>query len=613
VTGTGITDGHHRTDGTWHATSSETDAALRAAMGLAPGEVPSDARPVWFVRCGAADRLLGPCRLVLEDGSDLGVVAALPPDLPAGYHDLLPEDGGPTTRVIASPGRCHLPEDLRGWLWAVQLYAARSRSSWGIGDLGDLASIAGAAARDGAWGVAVSPMHAPLPTSTQEASPYFPSSRRWLNPLLVCIDDVPVAADDAEITALGEQARELLTQRRIDRDAVWRLKRAALERAWQRARPRPDASYSAWRDAQGGALLDYARFCALAEHHACGWLEWPDAFRHPSSAAVARFASDHADLVELHAWIQWLLHVQLGNVRATTVVADLAIGVDPNGADAWLQQDVLALDVHVGAPPDEFATDGQDWGLPPFVPWKLRAAAYEPLVDVLRAAMRTGGLRIDHVMGLFRLFWIPEGVSPDAGAYVRFPGRELLELVCIESTRAGAVVIGEDLGTVEDEVRRELADAAVLSTRIAWFEDAPPETYPRVSFAAITTHDLPTIAGVWSGADAAMLRAMKRERDAEAADGLRDRLVALLGVAQRDLPTDTAEVARRAHERLAAAGSMLVAATLEDFAGVEQRPNLPGTIGERANWSIALPSPVDELLGSPAAQETAQAFRAAGR
>jgi 4-alpha-glucanotransferase len=553
-----------------------------------------------------------PCHLVLEGGDDAGIVDDLPPDLPIGYHQLVPVDGGPTTQLIVSPGRCSLDPKLRGWLWNVQLYAARSLRSWGIGDLSDLSRIAARAQADGAWGVAVNPLGAALPIAEQQASPYFPSSRRWLNPLYIDVDAVPGATNDAEVSGLASKARALLDRRLIDRDAVWQLKRDALDRLWVHTRDRPMPSFETWRQAQGPALLAHARFCALAEHHASGWQSWPEEHRHPHSGAVARFAADHADRVLFHAWLQWLLARQLDAAASAgpRIVHDLAVGVDPNGGDAWILQDLLALGASVGAPPDDFAVDGQDWGLPPFVPWKLRAAGYQPLADLFRAALSGGGLRVDHVMGLFRLYWIPRGAPASQGAYVRYHGRELLDVLCVESARAEATVIGEDLGTVEDEVRDVLGDARVLSYRLVWFEPGPPETFPAQALAAATTHDLPTIAGAWTGRDADELVSLGREVDAGAVRALRSRLVELGGNGR----ADAAEVRDAVHRRLAHAPSVLVSATLEDALGVEQRPNLPGTTDERPeNWSLALPLPLDEALDAPGARAVVATMHDAGR
>jgi 4-alpha-glucanotransferase len=262
------------------------------------------------------------------------------------------------------------------------------------------------------------------------------------------------------------------------------------------------------------------------------------------------------------------------------------VGSAPDGADAWLWQDVLAGAVRVGAPPDAFNADGQDWGLPPFVPWRLRDAGYEPFVQLLRASFRhAAGLRVDHVMGLFRLWWVPEGDGPAAGGYVRYPGTELADILALESVRAGAFVVGEDLGTVEDEVRHALEARGVLSYRVAWFEDEPPPRWPPMSLAAITTHDLPTVAGV---AD-----------DVDDPDGaFAPRLRALVDAAP---PGDPAPTVVLAHRALATAPSHLVIATLEDAVGVIERPNVPGTTTEHPNWSRALPITLEELPVHPTA------------
>ena len=284
------------------------------------------------------------------------------------------------------------------------------------------------------------------------------------------------------------------------------------------------------------------------------------------------------DRVAFHAWLQLLVTEQLDAASRSgpRLIQDLAIGVDPGGADAWLWQDLLAPGFSIGAPPDEFEPDGQRWGLPPWMPNRLRDTGYRPLAEILRAAMVAGGgLRIDHVMGLSRLFWVPDGGTPADGVYVRFPGRELLELVALESARAAAVVVGEDLGTVEPGYREALHETGILSTRLVWFEDAPPEEWPRQALAMVTTHDLPTLAGMCLGVDrpAAMWDRLQR-----------------LVTAPDQLPA--ARVAEAVHRRIGASPAVLAAATLEDLLGVVERPNVPGTLdAERPNWSRALPLP----------------------
>ncbi|MGQ0433976.1 MAG: 4-alpha-glucanotransferase [Microthrixaceae bacterium] len=593
----GIDDGWAATDGQWRPAPPATLEAIGEAMGRDERPEPPG-RPVWIVRPGAHDALLGRCAVVLEDGSDLGEIDALPPDLPLGLHRLRPLDGGLETTLVVSPGRCHVPDALRTWGVAMQIPTTRSRAGWGVGDLADVRAIATWIGRLGAGALALSPLHAPAPTIPIQTSPYYPSSRRWRSPLLLRVDDVPGAAGVPELAELAAKARNASERAgpTIDRDAVWRCQQAALERLWT---ARSDTSRSAldrWRAEHGPTLEGWARYCALAERHGHEWQRWPAPLRHPDEPAVAHAAAELADRVAFHSWLQLLVDDQLRSARVDSVrlIQDLAVGVDPSGADAWLDQDLLALEVSVGAPPDDFAPDGQRWGLPPFVPWRLRDAGYRPLAELLRASMSPdGGLRVDHVMGLSRLFWIPGGASPAEGTYVRHRGRELLEILALESSRARALVIGEDLGTVEEELRHDLRATGVFSTRLVWFEDDPPERYPSEALAMVTTHDLPTIAGVWTGDDEAELAALGRSTPADERSTLRRRLDALV-----DLPADrpVEEVIDVAHHRLGQAAAQLVVATLEDACGVSVRPNVPGTTDERPNWSRALPLAVEDLI-----------------
>jgi 4-alpha-glucanotransferase len=306
--------------------------------------------------------------------------------------------------------------------------------------------------------------------------------------------------------------------------------------------------------------------------------------------------------------LQWRVDRQLEDAgQPLGIVQDLAIGCDPAGADAWLWQDAFALGMRVGAPPDEFNTLGQDWGLPPFDPWRLRAAAYEPFIQTLRAGFRHGGgLRADHVMGWFRLFWIPEGAGPGEGTYVNYPHRELFDIVALESHRARAYVVGEDLGTIEDWMRAELAERDVLSYRLLWFEPGPPSTYPERALAAVTTHDLPTVAGMWSGADLEEQQELGLEPNVEGTNAIHHRLQEWLGLAD-EAPVD--DVIVGAYRLLGQAPSWLVTGTLEDALAVEQRTNVPGTTDERPNWRLALPEYVEELVEDPLVLQVADALR----
>lgn len=586
-----------------HEIPPEVRGAILAAMELEPGEDPPGAGTVAITRRG--DALPAGGTLVLEDGTDLGRRTRLPADAPYGYHHLLRDDGIDQL-LITGPGRCHLPRGLRAWGWAVQLAAARSRHSWGIGDLDDLRSLAEWSASVGAGFLAVSPLGAPNPGPAPEPSPYYPSTRRFGNPLHLSVEAI---AGDAEATDLGRAARRLNADRRVDRGAVLEYKLAALERAWDAGLPDHDA-LDAWRREQGEPLERWSRFALLSERHGPGWQAWPDALRDPSSPQVAAAASESAERVAFHAWLQWCFDRQLADASLPLRrIADMPVGVDPGGFDAWDWQDQLAIGATVGAPPDRFNAAGQDWGLPPFIPHRLRQARYRPFIDTIRAQLRhAGGLRIDHVLGLFRLWWLPGGVDPARGAYVNYPTDELLEIVALESHRARAVVIGEDLGTVPSGVREELRRRSLLSTRLVLFERTPPSRYPRQALAAVTTHDLPTIAGTISGSDLEDQRRAGIDPDAENLELLRARLRATAGTrSDRGRPEALIPAVHRA---LAASPSALVAATLEDALAVEERTNLPGTVApQRDNWSLALPAPIEELGTRPGVAALVEALQ----
>jgi len=595
--GWGIDHGYHATDGTWHETSDETRAALRRAMGGDPSmEAAPPAPPVWTVPQGWGEHLLSPCRLLLEEGGELGVVEGLPADLPIGRHRLVPVDDGPDTLLIVRPRHCHHPDGMRLAALAVQAYAARSRQSWGIGDLRDLRTLGTWAREQGVDLLALSPLHAPSLGDVPASSPYYPSSRRHLNPLHLAIEEVPGASHDPEVQRLGAEARALLSERHIDRGAVWQRKRAALEHLYARLGTAAHRQLDEFSASRGRDLTMFATFCAIFEQHQQAWWDWPDELRHPDGAGVSRFAREHGDRIRFHRWVQMLCDRQLAALAgACPVMTDLAVGVDPGGADAWVDQDLLALDARVGAPPDDFSADGQDWGLPPAIPHRMVEDRYETFARTVRAALRHGaGIRIDHVLGLFRLFWIPTEGTAAQGAYVRYPVDDLLAVLAIESERAGAFVIGEDLGTVEEGVRERLAQERLLGTRLVYFEDDVPATWPAGVAGAATTHDLPTIAGAWTGADSRL-----RSEHGLSADGtqaLRSTLERVAG----DAGT-VEDVVVAVHGSLAASPVELAIGNLDDVLCVEERPNMPGTVDEWPNWSIALPVPIDDLVaGEPA-------------
>jgi 4-alpha-glucanotransferase len=578
----GIEPGYHDVDDVWHQAPSETIATFLDVMGAGPDQPEGPPglahdNPVWVVKAGEQVRADGRWEVRTEGGATMEVEHRLP-DLPLGYHSLTRLEDGRQVRLIVSPGRCHLPENLRIWGWAVQLYGLRSATSAGIGDLDDLRRLGQWSSSQGARMLLTNPLHAPLPGLPQEASPYFPSSRCFRSPLYLRVDGV---ADPSPACP------------RIDRDAVWEAKMTVLEKEFADFRDTP--SFQRYRADMGATLDGYARFCALSEVYGRPWTQWPADMRSPSASGVADFAADPdtARRVLFHSWLQWRLDEQLATAGSEIgLVQDLAIGVDPGGADAWMWQDVFALGVRVGAPPDEFNSAGQDWGLPPFDPWRLRLARYEPFIQTVRAGLRhAGGLRFDHVMGLFRLFWIPEDGTAADGTYVRYPWAEMLDIIALESVRAAAYVVGEDLGTVEPWVREELAERAVLSYRLLWFEDEPPREWPAQALAAVTTHDLPTLAGAWNRSD-----------PGEGVDVMREHLQGFL-----DLPDDTPveEVVPITYSLLAEAPSAIVTATLEDVTLTEERPNRPGTV-DPENWSRPLPCTLEELMANPLAAVVAE-------
>lgn len=579
--------------------------AVLAILG-ADDEGPPPAGATVVVRGESVD-LSGSREVIREDGQSLPADHASVARLPFGYHRLLQADGSEMP-LIVSPGAC-APAIDRVWGWALQLYSLRSRSSWGMGDLGDLARFAGWSRQTGAGALMLNPLHAVLPLEAQQPSPYFPSSRCFRNPIYLNIEDVPGAELLTDRGRYVSAGAELNAGSVIDRDKIYALKMQALEKIWAAG---PEPAFEGWLQGRGEAVLGYATFATLAEAHGGGTSRWPVelAGRHPG--ALEKWRGTHDDRIRFHAWLQWMVERQLERASAEIgIINDVAIGVDPDGADAWLWGDSFAAGATVGAPPDEFNLAGQNWGLPPFDPWKLRTQGYAPFIETLRSAMRhSAGIRIDHVMGLFRLYWIPEGSTPAAGTYVRYPYRDLLNILALESHRAGAFVVGEDLGTVEDVVREEMEARNMLSYRLLWFEEEPPERFPEVALAAVSNHDVPTIAGLWTGEDVKHLQALGLGVNMEGTDAQLDRLRAWTGL-ETDASID--EVIAAVYELLARAPSAVVMATLEDTLGVVERPNLPGTTDERPNWSIPLPLSLEEIRNDERVTRSAKVLGAGNR
>jgi len=501
-------------------------------------------------------------------------------------------------RPHLEPDPC-APAPERTWGWAVQLYALRSRQSWGVGDFADLRRFARWSRRAGASVVLLNPLGAQAPTLPYEPSPYYASTRRFRNVVYLRVEEVEGAERaSAEVAPLREAALRLNDRRLIDYDQAFHLKTQALEAIFNAA-PEP-AGFAWWVRRQGEALRLFAIFNSLCEERGPAWRDWPHFVGRPGAEGLERAGARLERRVAFHQWLQFHADRQLARAsREIGLVTDVPVGFASDGFDAWRWQVFLAPGMRVGAPPDEFFRDGQDWGLPAINPWALGRAHWEPFVDAVRGASgHAAGVRLDHVMGLFRLFWIPDGLTPAQGAYVREPAAILLGLLARESRRARAFVIGEDLGLVEPAVRRHLHRRAALSYRLVWFEGADPAGWPLDAVAAVGTHDLPTVAGIWTLSE-----------PEHRLHHLREKLVSLTGLPPETPPVD---VAVAAYTALARGRPRIVLASLEDALGVHERPNTPGTVNS-TNWRLALPQTLEEIEESAGPHRIADAMRSAKR
>lgn len=577
------------------------------------------------------------------------------PHLAAGYHrlELAPlgggqgETAGAATPLIVTPARCYLPprldNDGRCWGPTLQLYGLRSRRNWGIGDFTDLRDVVELAAEAGAALVGVNPLHALFPEQPERCSPYSPSSRLFLNVLYIDVEAVADCQDSAAARALVAgpdfQARlaRLRSAELVDYPEIAAAKLAALRLAFAHFREqhlRPGTARAAdfrhFRQLGGARLEQQALYEALQAHFQAadpavwGWPAWPADFRSPDTAAVGAYSAAHGDELDFYIYLQWQAERQLADVAQRAGAAlgiglyqDLALGIDPGGAEAWSGQGCYAQGAHLGAPPDDFSFGGQDWGLLPMIPQRLRATAYAPFIATLRAAMRhAGALRLDHVMSLQHVFWVPAGSPPATGAYVRYPFDEMLGILALESQRNRCLVIGEDLGTVPEGFRQAVAARGVLSYRPLFFERnddgsfRPPADYPRQALAVVGTHDMPTLQGFWQGGDIdtrAALGLFPTPAQLEAAVIARaeDRIRLLLalqhagrlpegiGIQAMDLPAMTAELALAIHAWLAGAPAMLLGVQVDDIFGVLEQANLPGSPAAYPNWRRKLPLAIE--------------------
>ncbi|MFN8148157.1 MAG: 4-alpha-glucanotransferase [Candidatus Nanopelagicales bacterium] len=561
------------------------------------------------------------------DGGLVGEATfALPGDLPTGWHRLHAEVQGAdgsvrtaSTVLVVTPRALALPERLRrrrGWGFAAQLYSVRSRRSWGLGDVSDLADLVSWSGRElGADFVLVNPLHAASPVPPMAPSPYLPVTRRFANPVYLRVEAVPEYAylteeHRAQVEVLAKTVQPANTSAALlERDPVWMAKRVALELVSKVPRSLGrQAAYDDFVAREGQGLEDFALWCALSDRYGEPAV-WPEDLADPHGPAAEKARADLADHVEFHRWCQWVLDEQLAQAQeaahdagmAIGVMHDLAVGVHPEGADAWALRDVLAKDVAVGAPPDMYNQMGQDWSQPPWRPDALAEAAFIPYRDMLRTVLRhAGGIRVDHVLGLFRLWWIPRGMPANAGTYVRYDHDALVGILALEAQRAGAVVIGEDLGTVEAWVQDTLRDRGILGTSILWFEkddaDLPlaPEHWRELALASVTTHDLPPTAGFLAGEHVRLrdeLGLLATSYDEELAAHEADLAAWLTALRERGLLREDAgeaDVVEALHRYLARTPARLLAVSLADAVGDRRAQNQPGTDQEYPNWRVPL-------------------------
>jgi (1->4)-alpha-D-glucan 1-alpha-D-glucosylmutase len=610
-------------------------------------------------------------RLRLADQDDAELVAldwTLPAIFELGYHQVALHCDGATLAhmpLIVCPARCYEPPALAGqarvWGLAVQLYGLRSSRNWGIGDYADLLRLIDFATEQGAALVGVNPLHALFPHNPQHCSPYSPSSRQYFNVLHLAVDALPELDACPEARALVDsdafQSRlaALRDAEQVDYAGVGAAKFEVLECLYRHFRNQElvanTPSAHAFREFQargGSELYRFALYHALQAHfHAAdpalwGWPVWPEAYRDPGATAVRAFAVDHPDAIQYQQWLQWLAERQLADVGQRSLARglgvglyqDLAVGVDKGGAETWMHRDLYALDARVGCPPDEFNPLGQDWGLPPWIPQRLRQAGYAPFIAMLRANMKyAGALRIDHVMSLMRLYWVPPGLRGDEGAYVTYPLDDLLGILALESQRNRCLVVGEDLGTVPGEVRQALHELGVLSYKLFYFERSadggfqPPAHYPEQSLVAATTHDLPTLAGFWKGEDIDLrtqldLYPSEALRVEQIADRQEDRQRLLRALAQEGLLPESMndDAANRADlppalvtailRYLARSPAKITLLQAEDMLGELEQANLPGTTDQHPNWRRKLSLNLEAWPDDPRVRAIAEGLAA---
>jgi len=577
----------------------------------------------------------------------------LPLELPPGYHELeVRIGGGPSSRcsLILSPPECYetpaITEGRRLWGVAVQLYTVRSHDNWGIGDFSDLKVLIRWLASRGAGFVGLNPLHALAPADPQRGSPYSASNRHFLNLLYISVPAVPEFPECAAACArtadpgFTDRLTELRSVPHVDYHGVAEIKFEFLELLFRDFCERHLAlgteRAAAFRRfvAAGGQLLQmHARFDALDQYFratlrtASGWLSWPAEFRDPNGAAALRFAAEHSLQVDFYLYMQWLAHEQLSGAQALArelgmpigLYGDYAVGAHPSGSETWMDQTGYRMGAEIGAPPDSLALKGQGWGIPPPDPVVMQAQRLQGFVRLIRNNMRYyGALRLDHVMSLFRLWWVAAGYSPTQGAFVHYPLHELLTVLALESARSACVVVGEDLGTVPDEMRRAMPQFGLYHYKVMLFEKQngrfrQPDEFVRRALATAATHDMPTLRSFWEGRDIELRRQLhmypsvevatdvQRERDLD-----RESLLAALyeqglapGSPASSYEPFTPQLAHAVHLYLARSKTALVALQIEDLLGMVDPVNVPGTDLQYPNWQRKLTADLEDMVDRP--------------
>ncbi len=662
----GIAASYINAHGKPQAIPEDTKKRLLAAMGRSTTPVTPEERPLPAVKVFHAGTHMAltlggsgeyQWQLETETGgqhqgkASAGKKLTLPRQLEEGYHTLILSQGEShwRCRVIVVPKRCYEPRALHQgeklWGACVQLYTLRSESNWGIGDFGDLKNMLGEVAARGGSFIGLNPIHALYPANPESASPYSPSSRRWLNVIYIDVNAVEdfKASKAAQSWWKKAETRKRLESARhtewVDYSAVTHLKLEALRLAWEQfnLRPANDHQQSAFEHFinEGGESLYYQAaydaihaFQVAEDSSRWGWPAWPKEFQQAHSKQVKAFCTQHQQEVRFYLWLQWLAYRQFADCWAVCQQAempiglyrDLAVGVAEGGAETWCDRSLYSLKASVGAPPDILGPLGQNWGLPPMDPHVMEARGYEPFVQLLRANMtHCGALRIDHVMSMLRLWWIPYGETADLGAYVHYPVDDLLAILALESQRHQCMVIGEDLGTVPVEIVSKLKESGIYSYKVLYFERSSanlfraPEDWPTQAMAVATTHDLPTLRGYWESGDLALGRSLGLYPDELILRGLyHDREQAKQGLLNslhqhQCLPKKAGRTAKRMamnpvlnrglQRYIADSNSALLGLQPEDWLDMADPVNIPGTSTQYRNWRRKLTATLEGMFG----------------